>query len=194
MEDSVSRARIIHKATRLFVDRGYNAVSMREIAAAVGISKAGLYYYFVDKEALFLAILNDNLDHIGGILTRCQAEDSTTRRRISQAMEEIFQTAPEQRAIIRLASQEMMNLSEEARTHFGQVYQEKFIGRLARMLQTGMDLGELRPMDPVLATWVLLGMMYPFFYPSQETTRVKEPIEALLSIYFDGMDLDGEVG
>ena len=53
--------RIAEEATRLFVANGYHGVSMREIAEAVGISKAGLYYHFRDKEDLFIAILTANL-------------------------------------------------------------------------------------------------------------------------------------
>ena len=43
------RARILAEATRLFVVYGYNGISMREIAEAVGVSKAGQYYHFKDK-------------------------------------------------------------------------------------------------------------------------------------------------
>ena len=41
--------RIVGEATCLFVVRGYRGISMREIAEAAGISKAGLYYHFKDK-------------------------------------------------------------------------------------------------------------------------------------------------
>jgi AcrR family transcriptional regulator len=57
VEASDITARIIEEATCLFVASGYCGISMREIAEAVGISKAGLYYHFRDKEDLFLAIL-----------------------------------------------------------------------------------------------------------------------------------------
>ena len=52
------RQQILAKATSLFVVYGFNGVSMREIAAEAGLSKAGLYYHFKDKRDLFLAILN----------------------------------------------------------------------------------------------------------------------------------------
>ena len=59
--------RIMEEATRLFVTRGYHGISMREIAEAVGVSKAGLYYHFKDKEDLFIAILTTNLNQIDHI-------------------------------------------------------------------------------------------------------------------------------
>ena len=42
-ESAAVPERIIEEATRLFVASGYTSISMREIAEAVGVSKAGLY-------------------------------------------------------------------------------------------------------------------------------------------------------
>src|SRR5450759_5958697 len=108
----------MEEAARLFVDRGYNGISMRELAQATGIAKAGLYYHFQDKEDLFLAILNENLDQMGAIIRRCRQAGGSAREQISAVMQEIFASAPEQRSIIRLANQEMANLSQQARTAF----------------------------------------------------------------------------
>lgn len=49
-----ARQRIVAQSLELFSDRGYNGVSMSEIARAAGITKAALYYHFADKEQLFL--------------------------------------------------------------------------------------------------------------------------------------------
>jgi AcrR family transcriptional regulator len=47
---------IINAAEKLFFSRGYDNVSMEEIAEEVELSKGTLYLYFKDKEALFFAI------------------------------------------------------------------------------------------------------------------------------------------
>jgi AcrR family transcriptional regulator len=182
------RERIIEAATFLFVSRGYYGISMREIAEAVGVSKAGLYYHFRDKEALFLAILTANLERIEGLIQDARAEGATTRDQISGMVRAIFEQAPVQRAIIRLASQEMAHLSQEAQVEFGSLYREKFIGQIENILQGGVAAGELRAMDVGLATWVLLGMMYPFFYPAHEREfgSSDEAIKLILKIFFEG--------
>ena len=61
MKKSNQREDILRQATRLFIAHGYSGLSMRRIAEAVGISKAGIYYHFRDKESLFLAILEGHL-------------------------------------------------------------------------------------------------------------------------------------
>ncbi len=48
-----SREKILEQARQLFASQGYRGLSMRQIAEVVGISKAGIYYHFKDKEDLF---------------------------------------------------------------------------------------------------------------------------------------------
>ncbi len=75
-------ARIIEEATCLFVASGYRGISIREIAEAVGISKAGLYYHFRDKEDLFLAILTANLDAVERIILDTRPPPTSRRARV----------------------------------------------------------------------------------------------------------------
>jgi AcrR family transcriptional regulator len=48
---------ILDAAMKLFYAKGYDEVSMSDIAAAVGIKKPTLYLYFKNKEALFFAVV-----------------------------------------------------------------------------------------------------------------------------------------
>lgn len=54
-----TKKRIIHVATELFAQRGYDACSVAEIANRSGVSKPVLYYYFGSKEGLFRSILRE---------------------------------------------------------------------------------------------------------------------------------------
>lgn len=187
------RSRILAHATELFVANGYHALSMREIAEAVGISKPGLYYHFRDKEDLFLAILQVNLERVGQIAQDAAARGGPVREQVAWMLQRILALPACERAIIRLASQEMGHLSQASRADFGQIYREQFIGRIEALLQSGMARGELRPVDPGLATWLLLGMAYPFFYPSHpQPEDMREVIELMVTTFFDGLGMRGQ--
>lgn len=54
------RARILDAARTLFVERGIEAVSMREIAKQVNYSATTLYHHFTDKEALLQAVCDED--------------------------------------------------------------------------------------------------------------------------------------
>lgn len=63
--------KLITAASRVMSRKGYKGATLNEIAAAAGIHKSTLYYYFKNKEALLLAVLKisivdvtENLNHI----------------------------------------------------------------------------------------------------------------------------------
>ncbi|HEX3898300.1 MAG TPA: helix-turn-helix domain-containing protein [Mycobacteriales bacterium] len=51
-----TREQILDVALELFVERGYDSTSLREIAERMGFSKAALYYHFPSKDAILMAL------------------------------------------------------------------------------------------------------------------------------------------
>ncbi|GAB4569082.1 MAG: TetR/AcrR family transcriptional regulator [Anaerolineae bacterium] len=183
------RDRIVDAARELFVARGYIGISMREIAEAVGVSKAALYYHFRDKESLFLAVLFADLADLGRCVETARAASSQVEERVRAIAASILSLPPERRAIIRLVSQEMAQLSEDARRSFHGMYQDLFINPLGDVLAEGIARGELKPVDPGQLTWILLGMMYPFFYPAH-AAELGDPmasVDLIVDVFFHGV-------
>ena len=183
------RTKILSTATELFIQHGYHGLAMRQIAEALHVSKPALYYHFRDKEELFLAILTMYLDEMETAIDRISAEPATCREKVRNFMEYVLGQPPDQRAIIHLASQEVRQLSEPVRKSFGQIYQEKFIGKIEAILKAGMQRGEFKPIDPGVATWTLLGIMYPYFYPARagNGNLPDETIRQIISVYLGGI-------
>ncbi len=184
----VMRQKILAEAARLFVANGYNGISMREIAAACGLSKPGLYYHFKDKEDLFVALLRQNLDGLNANIEACLDPGLPFREQVDVLIRAIFSQSPEQRSLIRVAGQEMIHLDPQTRAAFAADYHHLFLGKIAAVLERGMQAGELRRMDPMRATWVLLGMLYPFFTPSSASPEDEEQVlGTVISIFLDGL-------
>jgi AcrR family transcriptional regulator len=182
------REEILATAMRMFIQQGYHGLAMRQISEAVGVSKAALYYYFKDKEELFLAILNAYLNEIEASIDAIRAGAGSSTDQLRQFVQSVLEQPAEQRAIIRLASQEMSQISAASRKKFDKLYHEKFIGKLTAILQEGIDRGEFRTLNAEVATWSLLGIMYPYFYPSHSTRPLApETIQEIVSIYLNGV-------
>ena len=191
-ETADSRAAILDAAKRLFMQDSYRGISMRQIAEAVGVTKAALYYHFQDKEDLFVAIVEQYLLQMAALIDQVTAsggQGGTVREQVSDLVHRILAQPPEQRSIIRLASQEIGNISPPNRARFLTMYHGQFVGRIAALLQEGMARGELVPVDADVATWSLLGMMYPYFHPTPptQTAPTAALADQLLQIYFEGM-------
>lgn len=59
MSNTPTKERILREGLRLFGERGYRAVSMEQIAAAVGIKAPSLYKHFPGKKAIFQAVIQE---------------------------------------------------------------------------------------------------------------------------------------
>lgn len=79
-----TKKRIVLKATQLFVQKGYAAVTMNEVCIASNVSKGSLYHHFPSKDELFLYVVeedtaqwlrawDDKKKEIGGIEERLYA-------------------------------------------------------------------------------------------------------------------------
>jgi hypothetical protein len=102
-------------------------------------------------------------------------------------VQRILRQPAEQRAVIRLASQEIVQVGASARQAFRVIYHERFIDVIRTILEAGIASGELRPVDSHLATWTLLGMMHPYLCPadSDNAKLSDEAIEQMATIFLD---------
>ena len=69
--------RIIEAAKRVFVRKGYEAATMSDVAAEVGIGRTALHYYYRTKEILFDAIFGQLLSSLLPNIDRVLDEKST---------------------------------------------------------------------------------------------------------------------
>jgi len=68
-EKGAVKQTILDKALELFSAKGYEGVSVNELAEAAGITKPTLYYYFGSKEGMFEAVCQSNYTRLNTLIT-----------------------------------------------------------------------------------------------------------------------------
>ncbi len=91
---SFDRDTALENAMHVFWERGYEAASISDLTAAMGISPPSLYTAFGDKERLFLEAIERYGKGPGGYAARALAEESTARRAIERLMLEAAKELP----------------------------------------------------------------------------------------------------
>ncbi|MET9722007.1 TetR/AcrR family transcriptional regulator [Streptomyces zaomyceticus] len=91
MEQKPTRVRIVDAARDLMRTVGLARTTTKEIAKAAGCSEAALYKYFSSKEELFLAVLDERLPRLGGLLDTLAADPGG--RTVEQNLTEIARQA-----------------------------------------------------------------------------------------------------
>jgi AcrR family transcriptional regulator len=74
-----TRERILDIALELFIDKGFDKTSLREIAEKLGFSKAALYYHFASKDDILLALHYRFHDILHGVLADLATEETSLR-------------------------------------------------------------------------------------------------------------------
>jgi AcrR family transcriptional regulator len=76
------RRLILKNAATLFARHGYGGASITMIAEACGVSKALVYHYYSDKEALLFDIISDHLLQLVDVVEAVAVEDAEPRHRL----------------------------------------------------------------------------------------------------------------
>ena len=107
--------RIVDAATRLFGERGYHAVGMRELADAVGIRPASLYNHYRSKQELLFAIAHGTMTALDeGARAAIAAHEQPRERLRAWIVWHVLYHA-EHRERAKVADEQLRALDEERR-------------------------------------------------------------------------------
>ncbi len=156
---------ILDVAERLFAEKGFDAVSINDIAQQAGVSKANIFHHYKSKEGLYMTVLKLACKH------SAQALDEVERTLLDdpQAQLEMFFTHHLQALLAhplssRLIQRELLeNGSERGRQLAEEVFSESF-SRLVGLVRGGQSQDMLRKdFDAALLAFLLVGANVFFF-------------------------------
>jgi AcrR family transcriptional regulator len=158
------RQRLLEAAQQLFAARGYDAVSVRELARAAHVSPAMIAYYFGDKagllDAVFDRVFERLLAQLRGLAQAPASERGAPERLIRLYVETIGREPWLPSFIVR----EVLGGDAERRARFAARFPARLAPVLLPFLAREKAHGHLRgDLDPALAILSLIGMCaFPF--------------------------------
>lgn len=152
---------IIEAALALFVEKGFAATRLDDVAARAGLSKAAIYLYFEDKTALFQGVVRQA---IGGNLLTVEELARAHQGPIAALIPVILDFMASRVEDTPMASIAKVVIAESrAFPEIGQFYLEEVIGRgipiFEGLIARGVESGEFRKVDPMLTVRSLIGPM-----------------------------------
>lgn len=98
MSSTVTRARIVEIADRLFYERGYQHTSFADIGAAVGLSRGNFYYHFKSKDSILDSVIESRVASTRRMLAEWETEHDDPADRIMRFVEIVVTNGPDIRA------------------------------------------------------------------------------------------------
>jgi AcrR family transcriptional regulator len=145
-------------ALALFVEKGFSATRLDEIAARAGVSKGTLYLYFDSKEALFKAVITEGVVptiEAGEAMLAASADDPVTLLRTFLVSWWALIGSTPLGGIPKLMMSEAGNFPALAR-YYDEVVIQRGHALLRTAIQRGVDQGIFRALDPVLTSTLLV--------------------------------------
>lgn len=148
---------IFQAACRLFAQRGFDGVSMRDIAFECGVSKATLYHYFPDKDSILRPLAIGTTKSLCLHVQRHDRPDAPPLERLRCFLTETASFFEKFRWAW-IAASTVFWSDPKARSRKERIeWRDRYEQLLRDILQAGMDAGELRSMDVKLAGHFVLG-------------------------------------
>jgi AcrR family transcriptional regulator len=188
-----ARERLMDAAEALFSPKGIAAVTLRDIAATLGLSHASLYYHFPGgKEELFAAVTERNiLRHGEGLRSSMEAGGGSIRGKLRGAAAWLLsQPAMD---LIRMAETDMPSLPPATSRRLMDLVYREMILRLRSELDAAVAEGELGPgTDAGLVAGALVGLVESLHSTPPEAQRPGrgrlEMAYELIDIVLKGLD------
>jgi AcrR family transcriptional regulator len=145
-----AKTHFVRAAEQLFAQKGYNAVTLRDIAAEIGIHHTSLYHHAPGgKEKLFIEVTERNLTrHREGLLQSIHQAKPDVRSRLRAVAAWLVSQPPMN--LLRMTHADMPSISPAQAYRLSELAYETMIVPLEQMLQQAQHYGEIEHHDLVV--------------------------------------------
>lgn len=175
---------------KLIYKHGYEAMSLRQLAAEVGLQSGSLYKYFENKQNLLFDIVRE---HMEDLLSKAEADlagitDPLARLKTFAAFHLRYHMT--RMAHVFIANMEIRSLEEEHRAE-AVALRRRYEGLLEDTLRQGAEQGVFEVSEPKVATYAIISMLTGICMWYRPDGRLDQ--DTLVEIY-TGLVVNGVTG
>ncbi|HEX7973176.1 MAG TPA: TetR/AcrR family transcriptional regulator [Anaerolineales bacterium] len=184
----MTRDDILEAAAQIFSQKGFHAASMQDIAQAVNLQKASLYYHVNSKQEILVAILDQALDLLIERIETVVAAPLPTDEKLREMIRSYLQAMLEHRDLASVLLLEHRSLDPEhtarhipRRDRYEQIWRE--------VVSQGIKEGIFTCADPGIATRAILGVMNwsITWYRPQGSLSIDEISQQFADLFLAGL-------
>ncbi len=159
-EPASTRERILEAALDVFASKGYHAARLDDIVETAHISKGSIYFYFPNKERLFLALIDQFADLIERRATEAIARQPQVGiDRVRAAVMAVLDTFGKYRRPAKILLVQAVGLGATFEKKRLEVT-DRFATMIKRHLDEAIAVGEIQPIDTTVVAHAWMGAIY----------------------------------
>jgi len=156
MKKPATRDRILQSALQVFAGKGYHGGAVDDIVRLSRTSKGAVYHHFPNKQALFLALVDELSARLATAVTAAIDRSHGALGKVEAALRAGLETFAQHRELARILLLESVSLGKAYEAKRAEVH-----GRFAALIQVYLDQavaeGSIPPLDTRVATLAWLG-------------------------------------
>lgn len=137
------RTQILQAAKHLFMTHGYRAVSTKSIADETGVSQPAIYHHFKSKEALYIAVLEDELSLLRDGLQRAAQFDAPPIERLRIMVQHIVERSEYDLSL--MFHDLKFEVSESSRLRVAAGFRDALVTPMSEILDSLVHDGTIAP-------------------------------------------------
>ncbi|MEM7355783.1 MAG: TetR/AcrR family transcriptional regulator [Acidobacteriota bacterium] len=191
--DAKSRRReILETAARLICEKGYKGTSLRDIAEACGLTKAGLYHHSRSKDHLLFEIMSYGMDLFEEqvLYQVMPIADPVARLRACMHLNVLLVTEDRTKEVT-IILHEHATLTGEAQAQIN-ARKKRYVRFLETSFAEAIRDGAIQPVNPKVAAFSFLGQVLWIYkwFRADGSIAAEDLAAEMEKVFFDGMVLD----
>lgn len=188
MKINSRKKEIIEVASRLFKERGYNAVTMRDIAQEMGIKAASLYNHIKGKQEILSTIIMEIAHEFIDGMNKIMIEKSSSITQIRKLLELHIEITINHSDGIAALNNDWMHLNEKDRKEFIKMredYEENF----RKIIMQGINDKEIKPRHPEVILFSILSTLRALYLWYQKRGKLDANIlkKDMVEVFLKGI-------
>jgi AcrR family transcriptional regulator len=154
-----TRERILDAALSIFSNKGYHDTRMDEIVEASDTSKGSIYFYFPNKERLFLALVDQFADLLERRVIEAVAQEEQGIMQVRAALQACLETFGRYRRPAKILLVQAVGLGtvfEKKRVEVN----DRFANLIKKYLDESITIGDIAPVDTDVVSYAWMGAIY----------------------------------
>lgn len=180
------RQEIFNACVNIFLEKGFQETSMREIAEVAGMGKSTLYDYFKTKDEIMVFVFEQELNEMISRAQTIAMHNTDAEERLRRIMEMHLQFLVENKNLFLKLSIEAQRLKLESQKRI-QNGRYEYQDLLRGLIEEGIREGTFRKVDPLLAARLLVHATAPVVFASRPTGTPQEMLKEAMDIFLKGI-------
>lgn len=182
------KTEIINCAAQLFKNKGYSAVTMRDIAQALDIKAASLYNHIKSKQEILVLIIIEIAEEFTRVMNEILESNLPTINKVERVIQLHIDITTRNSDALACLNNDWMHLTDDQLTYFIRM-REDYENNFRKIIIKGVEQGEIKTNNQEVIVFSILSSLRTLYLWYEKTKKLsaEEVQKSMSEIYLYGI-------